>query len=517
EPQAAPPPLPVAAPGSPPAQEAAPLSGLASRGDLTHLPTPQGLRALWTWDLVLLCAGALMCFVGGATGHAGGGVLVGLGMVSLVAMTILWMVLLSKCWKSIQFGPALSEPARTTPGKAVGFLFIPLFNLYWMFQAVWGLAVDLNRFCAAHRIEAPRVNESLALATCVMALVAWAMNILSRAMPSSELLVGLGYLGLLVAVGHGFSRSAGAVLLAKFGGQVGAYQPPMGVSAGSAGPVQWGQASQARRFRAAQEETFRNHLRYLRALIDEGFFPLLRLYALQARAGQEFQYLIVITGDTPEFKRLSHSDIFLTREKEVVSTLFDGDFSLVTPDSSVANTAGKGRSIHSLSEFDNTVTLIQSGAYSLLEQHFSPQQSARLDQAEGRPPAPPAPSAPDITELKPATLDFEAVMAHLKNGDASARLMAMRAAREQRFTQGGVIHELINLLGRDHPEVSSQAALTLVALDMVAYALRSLKDEYQHPARMRKDQALAAVKLLEQTLNDPQRWAALYQQNWEKY
>src|SRR5215472_4189380 len=42
------------------------------------------------------------------------------------------LVLIYQMWQSIQDGHA-----RTTPGKAVGFLFIPFFNLYWMFQAVW--------------------------------------------------------------------------------------------------------------------------------------------------------------------------------------------------------------------------------------------------------------------------------------------------------------------------------------------------------------------------------------------
>lgn len=34
--------------------------------------------------------------------------------------------------------------AQTTPGKAVGFLFIPFFSLYWIFVAYKGLALSLN-------------------------------------------------------------------------------------------------------------------------------------------------------------------------------------------------------------------------------------------------------------------------------------------------------------------------------------------------------------------------------------
>jgi hypothetical protein len=44
------------------------------------------------------------------------------------------------CWKAIPAGFA-----RMTPGKAVGYLFIPFFGLYWFFPSVGGLGSD----CAA--------------------------------------------------------------------------------------------------------------------------------------------------------------------------------------------------------------------------------------------------------------------------------------------------------------------------------------------------------------------------------
>ena len=46
-------------------------------------------------------------------------------------------------------------------------MFIPLFNLYWQFVAVWGLSKDLNRYSREHNIIAPQANESLALAGCI--------------------------------------------------------------------------------------------------------------------------------------------------------------------------------------------------------------------------------------------------------------------------------------------------------------------------------------------------------------
>lgn len=42
-----------------------------------------------------------------------------------------------KCWVAIP-----QSFARTTPGKAVGHLFIPIYNLYWLFPSIAGLGDD---------------------------------------------------------------------------------------------------------------------------------------------------------------------------------------------------------------------------------------------------------------------------------------------------------------------------------------------------------------------------------------
>jgi TPR repeat protein len=56
-----------------------------------------------------------------------------------IGMIVFQYLLLYQGWKSIPV-----DIARTTPGKAVGFLFIPIFNLYWMFVAYDGLIKDMN-------------------------------------------------------------------------------------------------------------------------------------------------------------------------------------------------------------------------------------------------------------------------------------------------------------------------------------------------------------------------------------
>jgi hypothetical protein len=76
---------------------------------------------------------------------------------------IVFMILLYKMW---QFIP--SNYRRTTPGKAVGFLFIPFFNIYWIFQALWGWAKDFNKFVSKNGFPENKVSEDLALIICIL-------------------------------------------------------------------------------------------------------------------------------------------------------------------------------------------------------------------------------------------------------------------------------------------------------------------------------------------------------------
>ena len=70
-----------------------------------------------------------------------------------------------RIWDAIQDGYA-----RTTPGKAVGFSFIPFFNCYWIFQVYWGFARDYNAFVDRHGISAQKLPEGLFLAFPIVGL-----------------------------------------------------------------------------------------------------------------------------------------------------------------------------------------------------------------------------------------------------------------------------------------------------------------------------------------------------------
>lgn len=121
-------------------------------------------------DALLFLISFMMMLIGTADESTGVFVLGGiffqfLCVASVVTFYIFFLMLLSGMWQTVD--PHL---AQTTPGKAIGFLFIPFFNCYWIFVAIYGLAVDLNKTLRA-RGAAPAVSEGMALTTCILALV----------------------------------------------------------------------------------------------------------------------------------------------------------------------------------------------------------------------------------------------------------------------------------------------------------------------------------------------------------
>ncbi len=90
-----------------------------------------------------------------------------IGVPTVLYGTVLMYIVLFKMWAALQpWGLA-----RTSPGKAVGFCFIPFWNFYWVFQAYWGWTKDYNRTISRHRVSARPVPEGLALTCCVLMLV----------------------------------------------------------------------------------------------------------------------------------------------------------------------------------------------------------------------------------------------------------------------------------------------------------------------------------------------------------
>jgi len=82
-----------------------------------------------------------------------------------VVATVLSCIVHYKCWKAVS-----KEIARTTPGKAVGFLFIPFFNFYWAFVSYMGLAEDLN--CA----KGGKNYRNLGIVIAILFICSWTIT-----------------------------------------------------------------------------------------------------------------------------------------------------------------------------------------------------------------------------------------------------------------------------------------------------------------------------------------------------
>ena len=81
---------------------------------------------------------------------------------SPILALVFWCMHLHRLWS------ALPENARsTTPGKAIGFLFIPFFNFYWYFRSYVGLVDDTTKFTGTPGPSA------LAMTFAILSIVKW--------------------------------------------------------------------------------------------------------------------------------------------------------------------------------------------------------------------------------------------------------------------------------------------------------------------------------------------------------
>ncbi|GAG92170.1 unnamed protein product, partial [marine sediment metagenome] len=92
-----------------------------------------------------------------------------LGAFVAIYATVVMCIMVYKMWKAIQDGHA-----RTTPGKAVGLMFVPFFNFYWVFQAYWGFSQDYNSYIERHSMATNRLPERLFLAYAILSVASLA-------------------------------------------------------------------------------------------------------------------------------------------------------------------------------------------------------------------------------------------------------------------------------------------------------------------------------------------------------
>jgi hypothetical protein len=103
------------------------------------------------------------------------------GFIPQFIGSILVFVLLHHCWTAIQ-----NENSTLTPGKAVGLLFIPVFNFYWVYRAYWGFSKQANEYTKRiiqvnHKCGVRTSNQWLSLAySFVMSIGAVASIVIYR-------------------------------------------------------------------------------------------------------------------------------------------------------------------------------------------------------------------------------------------------------------------------------------------------------------------------------------------------
>ena len=85
--------------------------------------------------------------------------------------TALLLIALYHAWEVVQ--PLRRQDVNIpTPGMAVSLLFIPLFNIYWMFVATVGLANHLNCLTRLGRHKVKPMKTWLPIAMCLLGLLA---------------------------------------------------------------------------------------------------------------------------------------------------------------------------------------------------------------------------------------------------------------------------------------------------------------------------------------------------------
>ncbi|MBN2019190.1 MAG: hypothetical protein JW749_03075 [Sedimentisphaerales bacterium] len=183
------PPVTIPEPAARPAPVAAPVKSAApikeEKAESKQAPTKVISKALFVyfWMFVRMIAGALgaaglMLAVGKDIGLPLD-IIPGIKLeafmffagadVFLIFSVLIELMLFYRMWAAIK-----DSQTSITPGRAVGFLFIPVFNIYWALCMVIGFAEDYNSFIRRRGITA----KSLPMAIYVIYAFAFMLSIL---------------------------------------------------------------------------------------------------------------------------------------------------------------------------------------------------------------------------------------------------------------------------------------------------------------------------------------------------
>ncbi len=112
-------------------------------------------------------------------------------------------IILFRAWKVIQAGGA-----RTTPGKAVGLLFIPIFNFYWIFVAYYGWATDWTRIRSSYSnlMSAHRASSGNFLAGSILIILFFPIGIFFFFSMISQMCIVTNHMASAYALSRPLSR-----------------------------------------------------------------------------------------------------------------------------------------------------------------------------------------------------------------------------------------------------------------------------------------------------------------------
>ena len=110
----------------------------------------------------------------------------------LVYMVIIYLVFVWRIWTALQDGSA-----RTTPLKASLFLLIPIFNIYWVFEAFPGFVDEYRAYTERNGFSVPRLEKGFFVVYGLL----FALSMLTFIIPFLNMMVFMAmYISLLIVV-----------------------------------------------------------------------------------------------------------------------------------------------------------------------------------------------------------------------------------------------------------------------------------------------------------------------------
>lgn len=184
---------------------------------------PQTISKGGSFGLVCgLLFGGMAVLTGGAilaskpeTAALGVGIVIA-GYIAFIFLAVLNYIYLYRAWVCLQPGGA-----SVSPGKAVGFLFIPFFNIYWIFIAFGSLPRQWNEIVA--RYENTRSAPRLSLSAFILMLL---VPVIGALLWTKEIINGINFMAKVGTPGAKQPQLGAGISF----GQAGSNQPGAGLT-----------------------------------------------------------------------------------------------------------------------------------------------------------------------------------------------------------------------------------------------------------------------------------------------